>query len=424
MRNKETLRKHKCDELKFKELLQIKELIYEEFDILVIKIPHLPYPVKIFDTPGLQNDTVNIIDSYFSTTLIPIFIITSSFEANLSDGYIDSLGKIKSHFEGSYFYLIITKINLLSEDVNDMNLFKTNLNNILNYTEQIDLKLIGLNSMVDNNYTSYIKYLKDFNDNYLALFKMDYFKSLIRSCIKNFSQAISYNNYDSKLQFNSFPKQSYDEQFDRKLESFFNSIPKTSNEIIKNFSYWYDNLYKYLKENLDKKLKNKNYMNKNSYNTEQIDYVKPYFNCLLTEKIKSFVKEIIPTIIFPEYSIEFFIEESIISRNKNIFENEIGEWSKSAIFDIILKLFEMLSQNKDKIMIKCKNLFHIYLNFNKIKDEPNPSYIIKTILKIIDSQQILNRNIKVYTLREALKQILNKKNHDLEIKLRKILKII
>ena len=112
-------------------------------------------------------------------------------------------------------------------------------------------------------------------------------------------------------------------------------------------------------------------MNKNSYNTEQIDYVKPYFNCLLTEKIKSFVKEIIPTIIFPEYSIEFFIEESIISRNKNIFENEIGEWSKSAIFDIILKLFEMLSQNKDKIMIKCKNLFHIYLNFNKIKDEPN-----------------------------------------------------
>ena len=73
---------------------------------------------------------------------------------------------------------------MLSEDVNDMNLFKTNLNNILNYTEQIDLKLIGLNLMVDNNYTSYIKYLKDFNDNYLALFKMDYFKSLIRSCIK------------------------------------------------------------------------------------------------------------------------------------------------------------------------------------------------------------------------------------------------
>jgi len=205
MRNKETLRKHKCDELKFKELLQIKELIYEEFDILVIKIPHLPYPVKIFDTPGLQNDTVNIIDSYFSTTLIPIFIITSSFEANLSDGYIESLGKIKSHFEGSYFYLIITKINLLSEDVNDMNLFKTNLNNILNYTEQIDLKLIGLNLMVDNNYTSYIKYLKDFNDNYLALFKMDYFKSLIRSCFKKFSQAISHNNYDSKLQVNSFP---------------------------------------------------------------------------------------------------------------------------------------------------------------------------------------------------------------------------
>ena len=165
-------------------------------------------------------------------------------------------------------------------------------------------------------------------------------------------------------------------------------------------------------------------MNKNSYNTEQIEYVKPYFNCLLTEKIKSFVKEIIPTIIFTEYSIEFFIEESIISRNKNIFENEIGEWSKSAIFDIILKLFEMLSQNKDKIMIKCKNLFHIYLNFNKIKDEPNPSHIIKTILKIIDTQQILNTNIKVYTLREALKQILNKKNHDLEIKLRKILKII
>ena len=75
-------------------------------------------------------------------------------------------------------------------------------------------------------------------------------------------------------------------------------------------------------------------------------------------------------------------------------------------------------------MIKCKNLFHIYLNFNKIKDEPNTSHIIKTILKIIDSQQILNRNIKVYTLRETLKQILNKKNHDLEIKLRKILKII
>ena len=76
-------------------------------------------------------------------------------------------------------------------------------------------------------------------------------------------------------------------------------------------------------------------MNKNSYNTEQIDYVKPYFNCLLTEKIKSLVKEIIPTIIFPEYLFEFLFKSLLYQGTRIYLKMRLENGPKALLFLIL-----------------------------------------------------------------------------------------
>ena len=414
----------------------------EDFDELIIKLPYIPIAIQILDTPQLSDRTIAILQSFLVQTSIPIFVYVNSivFEVKLSEKYYEILKNVINNYSECYYYVLFTKIDLLDFYFKNsiefqIDLFTFNLKNFLQNLEKIGLKLIGL-SFVSNQkqdedlYMYYINFLKDFNYTNLAVMRIDYFKCLLKSSINKFSLAFSkkknsFNEKDREENFN-LKCEKFRVEFDQKLFNFFESLPTNKEEAKKNFTAWYKILKKNLKENYEHALKNKSYICRKNFMNDHIELVKPCFENLIKDKVKEFIISLIPTITLNDFP-DLCGEALQKVKNSYKFGSYIGLWTKNGVYsDIIVKLFKRIKENQSKVKVNCKDILNSSLKQKSLQldNTKKNSDVVKSFLKIIDSQEFENRNINVYNTSSLLKNFINTKHEKFLLKLNQILKNI
>jgi len=193
--------------------------------------------------------------------------------------------------------------------------------------------------------------------------------------------------------------------FDTKLKEFLENLPKSKEDIKKNYSLWYRTLKTEMKQNDSNISKNTTVnMNRKDFMIAHLEQVKPVFENLFQEHIKKIIIDIVPSIIFPNNVVDLssFVLCKIKSNYK--FGSYIGIWTKSGVYgDIIVKIFKRMIENKTELMLKCKLFFETIFNMKlaQIDYSNKTSDIVKSLLKIIDHQILSQRELKTSSAKAA-----------------------
>ena len=427
-KNKEIIINDDClDEEKLNKLFEELNLNNGdyEYDEIIVKIPHINVAFQILDTPYLNEYTISIIESCLAQTSIPVFVLVNSInlETKFNEKYFDLLKNLFNKFHDSYYYLVLTKVDLLENKIKSENekeknidLFSSYIKSFLNNLDKINFKFIGLtifNNQSKNKeiYKNFMNFLIKFNYDNLAVLRFDYFKCLIKSTINGFSLSSSKKNNFSTSEIDDFKKKTdiCTLEFEYKLNNFFEKIPILKKDIKILYPYWYNTLKKEMIQNDKKVLKNQ-YFNKSHFMTDHIELIKITFEGLFQDHVKKLILEVVPVITFSNKNIELCLDDlNKVITNYSI-RNLVGIWTKKGAYsDIIVKLFKRVKENKSSVFEKCKKLFEssFKLKFSQIDNVNRTFELTKTFLNIIDRQLLNKREISIFGGKQLLNEHFN-----------------
>jgi len=399
-----------------------------DFDEIVIKIPQFQVATQIVCFPSLNEHTVSLIDNYLVNTSIPIFLYVCSFDIEIRtfDKHFDYLKSLSNRHLNSYFYLVMTKVDLFEEKImskqrqRDKN--SCDFISLVNNLDKLGLKYIGLtvinnlNTNNKENYRNIFKFVTDFYRDNISILKMEYFKCLLRSSINKFYLESSRKRTSSREASNikNF-KEKLEEQLETKLTEFLANLPKTKKEIKCRFSQRYETFKEIMKKNDNDILKGKKYMNRMSFMGDHFELIKSHFDTFLKEIITNVMLDIYPNIQFHQYMNELCTEFLFNITTNYQVGSYVGIWSKDGVYsDIIEKLFERLKDNKSVIVQSCKIIFQKALeqNFTYLEFISKSGDLVKHLYKLIDTQLVRTREIEMFTAKIFLFQYFSKKQDE------------